>query len=72
MDSYEEYSLKKLSKRLGAELNQVSNTLLEIGDKYLTLNCLTVDFNSKAKVGQSKLDGMFLELNKNFKNWSNI
>ena len=62
--------LKKLSKRLGAELNTVSNTLMDIGERYLVLNNLTVDFNSKAKVGQSKLEGMFLELNKNFKNWS--
>jgi len=55
---------------LAQELQQASNTLLDIGEHYMELFNITSDFNKKVKVGKNKLESVFLELNKTVKNWS--
>ena len=64
--------IRKLSKQLTMDLDQVSNTIFNIGECYAALYAVTTNFNKNINIGKNPyLDDIYLTLNNMMVSWGN-
>lgn len=62
--------IRKLSKQLSLDLDQVSNTVFSIGECYAALYAASTNFNKNVNVGKNpNLDDIYLTLNNMMVSW---